>query len=98
MHFIEINIPSLPLVQATDVDSDNFGRVQYAIGQSSQFSVGQDTGLLGLSQYNPETDPKFAEFSVNATDNFGVSPSFMSTALVKVSGTATGKACTWGNS
>lgn len=72
-------------MQAIDIDSSDFGRVEYAIGQSSQFSIGQDNGLIGLSQYNRETDPKFIELSVNATDNLGAVPSFTSTALVKVS-------------
>lgn len=66
------------------MDSNDFGRVQYALIQSPRFSIGQDTGLIGLSQYNPDTDPRFIEFSVNATDNFGTAPSFTSTALVKV--------------
>lgn len=40
--------------------------------------------MIGLSQYNLETDPKFIEFFVNATDNLGTAPSFVSSALVKV--------------
>ena len=70
-------------MQATDVDTGDFGRVQYSV-ESPMFTVGLDSGLVALSQYNADTDPSFIEFSVNATDNFGVSPSLSSTALVKV--------------
>ena len=50
------------------------------------FSIGVDSGLISLSQYNAANDPNFIEFSVNATDNLGNVPSFSSSAIVKVGG------------
>lgn len=50
------------------------------------FSIGLDTGLIRLVQYDPATDPKFVEVNVIATDNLGTDPSLTSTTLVKVWG------------
>ena len=66
------------------MDSNDFGRVQYQIRQSSVLSVDQDTGTIRLVQFDPSTDPKFVEVTVDAIDNLGVEPSLMSSAVVKV--------------
>lgn len=48
------------------------------------FSVGVDTGVVELLQYDPEIDPKFIELTVNAVDNLGIDPSLASSVAVKV--------------
>lgn len=47
-------------------------------------SVDQDTGIVRLMQYDPNTDPKFVEVIVDAIDNLKEEPFMMSSAVVKV--------------
>lgn len=68
-------------LQATDLDSGDFGRVQYRIDSSSILSVDRNSGMLTLLELSPS---KFIEATVDGFDNLGNALSLTSSATVKV--------------
>ena len=48
------------------------------------FSIGLDSGVIRLAEYNPVTDSNFIEVNVTAFDNLGNDPSLTSSEIVKV--------------
>ena len=68
-----------------DIDSNEFGTVQYRLDSTNKFSVGASTGKVNLVDYNPQTGSNFIELNITAFDNMEREPSLSSSCLVKVS-------------
>lgn len=53
-----------------DLDSGDFGTIQYSLAQTTKFTVDPNSGVVSLiTAFNRTADSKYNSFRVIATDN-----------------------------